>query len=451
MFVEDTIVAPATPPGRGSVGIIRVSGANAKNIARTLTQRELLPRLASYGPFYQQDGSVLDQGIALLFESPLSFTGEDVLELQGHGGPVIMDLLLKTCLAEGARMAMPGEFSQRAFLNNKIDLLQAEAIADLIDSQSKEAALASLQTLQGEFSKKIETLVDKTIELRMFVEAAIDFPDEEIDFLSESHLEASLLRLNESLLELRAQAHSGALLKEGVQLVIGGEPNTGKSTLINQLSGQEIALVTDIPGTTRDVMRQSVVLAGLTFHLSDTAGIRNTDDKVEKLGIAKAKQTIAHAQHVLWLLSANEKPADAIKKIKSLLTLSSLPKITLVHNKIDLENIQPYASIDDGYSLLGISAKSGQGMDELMQHLIKSHGYAANMEGQFMARRRHLQALEKAQSSVAQALDQLKIYRAGELVAEELRQAQLALSEITGEFTTDDLLGKIFSQFCIGK
>ena len=408
MSDNDTIVAQATPPGRGGVGILRISGLKAREVAETVLGKLPKPRYADYLPFKDADGSVLDQGIALWFPGPNSFTGEDVLELQGHGGPVILDLLLKRILTiPGLRIARPGEFSERAFLNDKLDLAQAEAIADLIDASSEQAARSALNSLQGAFSARVNHLVEALTHLRIYVEAAIDFPDEEIDFLSDGKIEAQLNNVIADLDAVRAEARQGSLLREGMKVVIAGRPNAGKSSLLNALAGREAAIVTDIAGTTRDVLREHIHIDGMPLHIIDTAGLREASDEVERIGIER--------------------------------------------NKADITGETLGMSEVNGHALIRLSARTGEGVDVLRNHLKQSMGFDTNMEGGFLARRRHLQALEQAAEHLQQGKAQLLGVWAGELLAEELRLAQQNLSEITGEFTSDDLLGRIFSSFCIGK
>lgn len=454
MSHNDTIIAQATPPGRGGVGILRISGQLASEVARAVLGKLPKPRYADYLPFHDVDGSVLDQGIALWFPGPNSFTGEDVLELQGHGGPVILDLLLKRILTlAGIRIARPGEFSERAFLNDKLDLAQAEAIADLIDASSEQAARSALNSLQGVFSTRVNSLVDALIHLRIYVEAAIDFPDEEIDFLSDGKIEAQLNQVMGSLDEVRAEARQGSLLREGMKVVIAGRPNAGKSSLLNALAGRDAAIVTDIAGTTRDVLREHIHLDGMPLHIIDTAGLREASDEVERIGIERAWNEIEHADRVLFMVDGTTTDAtdpatlwpDFIARLPA-----HLP-ITVVRNKADITGEPQGLEEVSGYSLIRLSARTGAGVDILRTHLKKSMGFETHLEGGFLARRRHLQALEQAAEHLQQGKMQLLGPMAGELLAEELRQAQLSLSEITGEFTSDDLLGHIFSSFCIGK
>lgn len=454
MNTTDTIVAQATPPGRGGVGILRVSGKQAAEVAKHLLGKVPQPRYADYLPFRDADGSVLDQGIALYFPGPNSFTGEDVLELQGHGGPVILDLLLKRILAlPNLRIARPGEFSERAFLNDKLDLAQAEAIADLIDASSEQAARSAVNSLQGVFSNRVHQLVEALTHLRIYVEAAIDFPDEEIDFLSDGKIEAQLNQVIAELNGVRAEARQGSLLREGMKVVIAGRPNAGKSSLLNALAGREAAIVTDIAGTTRDVLREHIHIDGMPLHIIDTAGLREAGDEVERIGIERAWKEIEQADRVLFMVDGTTtdatEPAQIWPEFMARLPVE-LP-ITVVRNKADLTGETLGMSEVNNHSLIRLSARTGEGVQTLRDHLKQSMGFTSNTEGGFLARRRHLQALETAAQHLAQGLEQLVIAQAGELLAEELRQAQQALSEITGEFTSDDLLGRIFSSFCIGK
>jgi len=454
MSHSDTIVAQATPPGRGGVGILRISGARAAEVAQQLLGKLPKPRYADYLPFTDADGSVLDQGIALWFPGPNSFTGEDVLELQGHGGPVILDLLLKRIVAlPGVRIAQPGEFSERAFLNDKLDLAQAEAIADLIDASSEQAARSAVNSLQGVFSTRVNQLVEALTHLRIYVEAAIDFPDEEIDFLSDGKIEAQLNAVIADLDGVRAEARQGSLLREGMKVVIAGRPNAGKSSLLNALAGRDAAIVTDIAGTTRDVLREHIHIDGMPLHIIDTAGLREASDEVERIGIERAWQEIEQADRVLFMVDGTTTDATEAAAIwpDFVSRLPSELPITVVRNKADVTGEQPGLTEINGHAVIRLSARTSTGVDELRDHLKQSMGFAGNMEGGFLARRRHLQALELAATHLLQGKAQLLGAWAGELLAEELRLAQQALSEITGEFTSDDLLGRIFSSFCIGK
>jgi tRNA modification GTPase len=437
----ETIAAIATPTGRGGVGIIRVSGAQTAAIAKAVLGRLPPARTAVYGPFRDQDGQALDWGIALFFPAPHSFTGEDVLEWQGHGGPVLLDCLLQRVVAAGARLARPGEFSERAFLNDKIDLAQAEAIADLIDASSEQAARSALKSLQGDFSRQIRAMVDQLIELRLFVEAAIDFPTEEIDFISDNHVLERLHRLTASLEALRQTAQQGALLRDGMTAVIVGRPNAGKSSLLNHFSGRNTAIVTDIPGTTRDILREYIHIDGMPLHVIDTAGLRETDDVIEQEGMRRTREAIAQADVVLWIVDASQESA-----LLPDTEISEKVPLVLIKNKIDLTQELPNQTTQDSHVVISLSVKYQQGLDLLKDHLKHLMGFTANAEGIFTARRRHLSALDQALLHLKSAGN-----AAAELLAEDLRQAQQSLNEITGEFTADDLLGKIFSNFCIGK
>ncbi len=444
----DTIAALATPPGRGGVGIVRVSGPTVAKIAEALLGHLPLPRMAEYLPFRDTDGTVLDTGLALYFPNPHSFTGEDVLELHGHGGPVVMDLLLGRCLALGARAARPGEFSERAYLNDKMDLAQAEAVADLIDSASVQAARLAVRSLQGAFSQRVHELVEALTELRVYVESAIDFPEEEIDFLGDGAVAARLAAVQQRLNETQAQARQGNLLREGIRVVIAGRPNAGKSTLLNALSGRESAIVTEIPGTTRDVLREHIAIDGLPLHIIDTAGLRESADAVEQEGVRRAWAEIESADHILLLHTADGNDDD--RELYARLTAAG-PPLTRLWTKIDLSGELPHRRETAQGIELWLSARSGAGLDELRRHLKACAGYQPGGEGQFMARRRHLDALARASEHLSRGSTQLHEAAAGELLAEELRQAQQALGEITGKFSADDLLGEIFSSFCIGK
>ncbi len=453
--VNDTIAAQATAPGKGGVGIIRISGPAAKQVAESILGKVPKTRYADYLPFRALSGEVLDQGIALYFEGPNSFTGEDVLELQGHGGPVILDLLLQEiCQIDNVRLAKAGEFSERAFLNDKIDLTQAEAIADLIESTSVQAAKSALQSLQGEFSDKIHALVEQMIHLRIYVEAAIDFPDEEIDFLSDGKVAGDLQSIIDFLDEVKAQAKQGAIMREGMKVVIAGRPNAGKSSLLNALSGKESAIVTDIAGTTRDVLKEHIHIDGMPLHIIDTAGLRESPDKVEQIGIERAWQEIEQADKVLLMVDASENSSIDPQQIwpEFIAKLPDNMPVTIVRNKIDLlDSAHQDVKVDGDLPIISISAQSNQGVEALKTHLKKAMGYQGTTEGTFMARRRHLDALDRAALNLQTGQEQLHSYIAGEILAEELRLAQQHLNEITGEFSSDDLLGRIFSSFCIGK
>ncbi|HHE9089045.1 TPA: tRNA uridine-5-carboxymethylaminomethyl(34) synthesis GTPase MnmE [Haemophilus influenzae] len=452
--MKETIVAQATAPGRGGIGILRVSGPLATKVAQAILGKCPKPRMADYLPFKDADGTILDQGIALYFKSPNSFTGEDVLELQGHGGQVVLDLLLKRILQiDGIRLARPGEFSEQAFLNDKLDLAQAEAIADLIDATSEQAVRSALKSLQGEFSKKVNELVDSVIYLRTYVEASIDFPDEEIDFLADGKIEANLRGIINQLEDVRSEAKQGSILREGMKVVIAGRPNAGKSSLLNALAGREAAIVTDIAGTTRDVLREHIHIDGMPLHIIDTAGLRDAIDEVERIGISRAWTEIEQADRIILMLDSSDPESADLSKVRSefLAKLPSTLPVTIVRNKIDLNGEQASESEQGGYQMISLSAHTHDGVQLLREHLKQAMGFQTGMEGGFLARRRHLDALDKAAEHLQIGLVQLTEFHAGELLAEELRLVQSYLSEITGQFTSDDLLGNIFSSFCIGK
>ena len=463
---SDPIVAIATAPGRGAVGIVRVSGKNIKGLIEALFSRPLKPREATYTPFLDAQGQAIDQGLALFFPAPHSFTGEDVLELQAHGGPVVLQLLLARCLeaaahvnvgAEraclaGLRVALPGEFSERAFLNDKIDLAQAEAIADLIDASTEAAARSATRSLTGAFSQEIHTLRDALIHLRMLVEATLDFPEEEIDFLKKADAHGQLSKLQQTLSDVQQRARQGALLREGIKVVIAGQPNAGKSSLLNALAGAELAIVTPIAGTTRDKVQQTIQIEGVPVHVIDTAGLRDSFDEVEKIGIERAWEAIESADAVLFLhdltrLSALDYIAGEAT-ITGLLASKLLKRVPVIDiwNKADASTAQRPG---DGLTL---SAKTGAGLDALRRKLLEVAGWQNAPEGVFIARERHVQALRTVDTHLTEAACHLGAQAQSlDLLAEELRLAQNALSDITGEFTSDDLLGVIFSSFCIGK
>lgn len=457
-FSSDTIVAQATAAGRGGVGIVRVSGPLAQQVAKAVVPASLPVRSAVYTPFYDVNGNIIDQGIALLFKGPNSFTGEDVLELQGHGGQVVMDMLIDAVLqVAGTRLARPGEFSEQAFLNDKLDLAQAEAIADLIDASSQQAARSALRSLQGEFSNAITTLAEQVVQLRMYVEAAIDFPDEEIDFLSDGKVAGDLAQIIQALHTVKAQAKQGTLLREGMQVVIAGRPNAGKSSLLNALAGRDSAIVTDVAGTTRDVLKEHIHINGMPVHIIDTAGLRDSPDKVEQIGIERAWQAIGDADRVLFVIDSTQTSVIDPYEIwpEFMARLPAGIPTTVVRNKADLSGEaigeQVLTTAHGDITVVGLSAQTRAGVDSLRDHLAATMGLDTTNEGQFIARRRHLDALAVAQQHVDQGQAQLEENMAGELLAEELRLAHQALTEITGEFTSDDLLGRIFSSFCIGK
>ena len=455
-----TIAAIATAPGRGGVGVIRLSGKDLLPLAQSLSGGKTpTPRQALYTDFVDEHGQAIDNGLLLYFAAPASFTGEDVIELQGHGGPVVMQMLLQRCLQLGARLAEPGEFTKRAFLNNKLDLAQAESVADLIDASSQSAARMALRSLKGAFSQHIHSLVDELITLRMLVEATLDFPEEDIDFLQTADAAGKLAHIRRQLVQVLAGAEQGALLREGMNVVLVGAPNVGKSSLLNALAGDEVAIVTDIAGTTRDTVREMITLDGVPVHIIDTAGLRDTDDVVERIGIERSHKAVQEADVALILVDPREGLNRKTQAILDTLP-ESLPKIE-IHNKIDLHGGEAgYVSRETMASgslsvhstateLIALSAKTGAGLDLLKQALLKQVGWQGESEGLFLARRRHLNALQAAQTELDNAI--LCAPQQIELLAEHLRLAQLALSEITGEFSADDLLGVIFSRFCIGK
>ena len=443
----DTIAAIATPPGQGGVGIVRVSGSKVKNIAQAILGHCPQPRLAEYLSFNDAAGNVIDKGIALYFKQPNSFTGEDVLELHGHGGQVVLDLLLQQTIKHGARVARAGEFSERAFINEKIDLTQAEAIADLIAAESEDAARAAIRSLQGEFSASIHTLVEQLIQLRMYVEAALDFPEEEIDFLADNKIAEKLNIISTQVNTVCESAKQGCLLKEGMSVVIAGKPNAGKSSLLNQLAESDAAIVTDIPGTTRDVLREHIQIDGLPLHIIDTAGLRESKDVIEQEGVKRAWKEIEQCDRLLYVIDSQTKeniPEDIYRQIPGETGLS------VVYNKTDLSGEQNRIIEKDNRTEIYLSARHGEGVELLRQHLKQCMGYERHTEGQFIARRRHITAINNASVHLNKAEECLQ-NSMGELLAEELKLAQQELSSITGEFTSDDLLGRIFADFCIGK
>jgi len=445
---NDTIAAIATPSGQGGVGIIRVSGMRAPEIAEKISGLCPAPRYAHYGAFIDVNKNIIDSGLTLYFKKPFSFTGEDVIEFHAHGGPVVLDILLKEILQHDIRPARAGEFTERAFLNDKIDLTQAEAIADLIAADSEQAARAAMRSMQGEFSAVIHQLVEDLISLRIYVESALDFPEEEIDFLADDAIAEQLEQVKQKLKGVKKSAAQGRLLKEGMTVVIAGKPNAGKSSLLNQLAGQESAIVTDIPGTTRDILREHIQIDGLPLHIIDTAGLRDSEDIVEQEGVKRAKKMIESADRVLFVVDINDEDRTELERLPDNVGL------TTVYNKIDtLDRTAELIEHPETESRTEIylSAKTGDGIDVLKQHLKQCMGYQQNIEGQFIARRRHLDAIDSAEEHLLHADVNLHKLKAGELMAEELRLAQEDLSSITGEFSSDDLLGRIFSDFCIGK
>jgi tRNA modification GTPase len=446
---SDTIAAIATAPGRGGVGVIRISGSNLLPFAFALTGKNPKPRFATLANFLAVDGASIDSGLLLYFPNPASFTGEDVLELQGHGGPVVMQMLLGRCLDLGARLAEPGEFSRRAFLNGKLDLAQAEAVADLIDAATTSAARSAVRSLQGEFSKAIHSLTDELINLRMLVEATLDFPEEDIDFLKAANAFGRLENLQIKLAEVFDRAGQGKLLQSGLHVVLAGQPNVGKSSLLNRLAGDDLAIVTPIAGTTRDALRSTIQIEGIPLHIIDTAGLRETEDEVEQIGIERSWREIERADVVLLLVDARAGVATADRDILDRLP-ERLKRIT-VFNKIDLCATSAERHEEAETTAISLSARSGDGIELLRQELLRIAGWHQT-EDVFIARERHLRALASAQEHIAAARQVVEgSFPALELFAEELRLAQQSLGEITGEFTADDLLGVIFSRFCIGK
>lgn len=453
---RDTIAAIATPPGKGGIGIIRLSGPHAPAIAEQITQAKLQPRQAMYRPLHESSAPgkpVLDHGIVLFFPAPASFTGDHVVELQAHGGPVILDLLLQETIAQGARPARPGEFSERAFLNGKIDLAQAEAIADLINSDSEQAARGAQRSLQGEFSRAINKLVDALTQLRVYVEAALDFPEEEIDFLSDGKIARGLTKLLDDLDTVFDHARQGSLLREGIHIAIAGRPNAGKSSLLNALAGQETAIVTAIAGTTRDVLRERIDIDGLPIHIIDTAGLRSSPDAIEKEGMRRAHRAFDEADRVLLVVDCNTDSAITAAELwpDGPAPASLLKKVSVLRNKIDLCGLPPGVQAGAAQPTINISVTENLGVDALKAHIKDIAGYHPAAASQFTARRRHLLALQHAQDHLRHGEQQLLAFGAAELLAEDLRQAQQALADITGDVSADELLGQIFSSFCIGK
>ncbi len=442
---DDTIVAVATPPGQGGVGVIRLSGESAEDIARRMLGRLPQPRVATYTGFFGPAGEQIDAGIALYFPAPASFTGETIIELHGHGGPTVLAMLVDAAIELGARRAEPGEFSRRAFLNDKLDLAQAEAVADLIASGTSQAARAALRSLSGAFSDAVNALNEQLTALRTYVEAAIDFPEEEIDFLADGELATRLEDCDQAFTTLLANAAVGRVLRDGYQVVIVGKPNAGKSSLMNRLSGEDTAIVTEVAGTTRDVLRERINIDGLAVEVVDTAGLRSDPDRIEEEGIRRARAAIVNADAVLWIQDATSAAAETIDE-----ELPDGIPVTIVRNKIDLTG--DAAGVEEGdQPLVRLSAKTGEGLDALRQRIRELAGFRDLGEGAFTARRRHVEALQDAAQHFTAGRGALQDSRAGELLAEELRLAQQALGSITGAVTSDDLLGKIFAEFCIGK
>jgi tRNA modification GTPase len=452
---RETIAAIATAQGRGGVGIVRISGPLALSAAQAIVGKNPQPRYAHFGAFQDENGDAIDEGIAVYFPGPNSFTGEDVFEMQGHGGPVVLDMILQRCVQLGCRLARAGEFSERAFLNDKLDLAQAEAIADLIEASSAQAARNALRSLQGAFSTRVDNLTEKLISLRIYVEAAIDFPEEEIDFLADGHVLSMLDDVRGHLSTVVGEANQGALLRDGMTVVIAGRPNAGKSSLLNALAGREAAIVTEIAGTTRDVLREHIHIDGMPLHVVDTAGLRETADHVEKIGVERALKAITEADRILLVIDATAPEAnDPFALWPEFLQERPDPaKVTLIRNKADLSADPIILEVNaDGHVTINLSAKAGgEGLELLRDHLKACMGFQQTSESSFSARRRHLDALQRASTSLDHGRSQLTLAGAGELLAEDLRQAQQALGEITGAFSSDDLLGRIFSSFCIGK
>lgn len=442
----DNIAAIATAPGRGGIGVVRISGQGLAAMAKSLTGRQVTPRSATYTPFLAADGTPMDRGIALYFPAPHSYTGEEVLELQGHGGTAVLQSVLQRCLELGARLAKPGEFTQRAFLNDKMDLAQAESVADLIDATTEQAARSAMRSLQGEFSSAINAAVLLLIDLRMLVEATLDFPEEEISITDHQLCAKKLKILCDEIARIERLAKQGSILREGAQVVLVGAPNAGKSSLLNCLAGEEVALVSEFPGTTRDSIRQALQVRGVLLHIVDTAGLRETTDVVEQMGIARAHLALTKADVVLVLLDEAQQRAEP-EDLAILLRLPAKTPRLYLHNKIDLSGHTPGIEVREGMAHIYLSAKTGAGIAILEEKLLDTIGWHQET-GVFMARTRHLAALSSASLHLAEAKQQLE---RPELFAEELRQAQVFLNSITGEFSADDLLGEIFSRFCIGK
>lgn len=450
MLVDnDTIAAVATARGRGGIGIIRISGSNTQQICEQLLGSQIPARQACLKAFKEQDNTTIDSGIALFFKAPASYTGEDTLELQGHGGPVVLDLVLKRILSLGARLADPGEFTQRAFLNDKLDLAQAEAVADIIDAGTEAAAISAQRSLEGVFSTRITDLQNQLTHLRLYVESAIDFSDEDIDFLAGDELRKIIDTLEQAFKSLIETAKQGTLLRDGMTVVLAGKPNAGKSSLLNALAQRDTAIVTEIAGTTRDVLKELIQIDGMPVHIIDTAGLRETDNVIEQEGVKRAKQAIAGADQVLLVVDAQDLASKS-----HLSLLRDIPAdipVTIVCNKIDLTGEQPCLLEDEGRTTIKLSAKQGNGLTILTEHLKMLMGFNPEEKNIFLARRRHLDALARANEFLNVGIEQLLSNQAAELFAEDLRLAQQALSEITGKVTPDDLLGEIFSSFCIGK
>ncbi len=446
---NDTIAAIATASGRGGIGIIRVSGPNTQFICEEIVGQALTPRQAYLKSFKNSDQSVLDSGLVIFFKGPASYTGEDTLELQGHGGPVILDMVLKRVLNLGARLARAGEFTERAFLNNKLDLAQAEAVADVIDAGTEQAVRSAQRSLQGEFSKQIEALQQKITNIRLYVESAIDFSDEDIDFLGSDELALKLSSTKQQFEHIQKVAKQGSLLREGMSIVLAGSPNAGKSSLLNALTQKDTAIVTEIAGTTRDTLKEHIQIDGMPLHIIDTAGLRDTDDIVEKEGVKRAHSAIQKADRVLLVIDDRER--DDYSYTERLKSIPASIPVSIVYNKIDLTATPAGLSLVGKEPVINVSMKTTEGLSDLRQHLKECMGFHTGEQGVFMARRRHLDALKTSEQLYLTGVQQFSEHQAGELFAEDMRQAQRALSEITGALTADDLLGEIFSSFCIGK
>lgn len=446
-MANEAIAAIATPPGRGGIGVVRVSGPELGAMLQALTARAVTARHATRADFLDAAGGVIDQGLVLYFPAPHSYTGEDVIELQGHGGPVVLNLLLQRCLGLGARIAEPGEFTKRAFLNDKLDLAQAESVADLIDAATVQAARCAVRSLQGEFSRQIETMVQTLTNLRMWIEATLDFPEEDVELLERGNVRARLEAVRDQLAQIIAGSRQGRLLREGIDVVLTGQPNVGKSSLLNALAGAERAIVTEIPGTTRDTIREMISLDGVPLHVIDTAGLREPRDPVEKIGVARTWEAIAAADLVLWVSDVTRAETGAADPRLATRLPTDVPRLHVM-NKIDITATSPYQRTCAGTTEVGVSAKSGAGLELLKAAILEAVGWGGGYEGVFMARERHLQALYLAANHLSQAAAR---YAELELFAEELKLAQQALGRITGEVSADDLLGRIFSHFCIGK
>ena len=442
---KETIAAIATAQGNAGVGIIRISGVLAFDIAQQLTHKTLISRQAIFTVFNDENHQVIDSGIIIYFPNPASYTGEDTIELQGHGGTIVLGMLLKRVLDLGARLANAGEFTERAFLNNKLDLAQAEAVADLIESSTEQSVRSAQKSMQGVFSDQINELVEELTELRIYVEAAIDFVDEEINFLTDGIVENKVKNILGKIQTIQKTAQQGRLLRDGMTVVLAGKPNAGKSSLLNILAGHDAAIVTDIAGTTRDTLKEHIQIDGMPLHIIDTAGLRNSDNPIEKEGIRRAYQEIEQADKVLLLIDSRDAETNSI-----LTNLPSHLNITKIYNKIDLVNKEPTIIESAEGTEIYVSIKHNKGVDLLITHLKHSIGFTSETDDVFIARRRHIEALNKGQQFVSEALVQLT-NQAGELVAEDLRQAQNSLAEITGKLSSDDLLGRIFGSFCIGK